>query len=105
MQANGTVTGMDMAEVKDAMEALKKICSEVSSRWANRENWVLPVGHCIPIQLGSAGACEHTQDYVIVDFEGNIIDTGTARLSHLDDAPEPPERALFRVSEVRRTIF
>jgi hypothetical protein len=61
--------GNELAEVKDAMEALNAFYGKVSSRWASRENRVLDhVTYTPPIQLGF-GADEHTQDYAIVDTD------------------------------------
>lgn len=92
--------GDELAEVKEAMEALSLFSRDVPRRRANRERRVL--GHVIyapPIQIGF-GQDQHTQDLAIIDidlsrinatnFEGNTIDLGTkntARRVHLDDVP------------------
>ena len=79
--------GDELAEVKEAMEALNLFYQEVSRRWANREERVL--GHVIyvpPIRLGF-GVDQHTQGLAVINidlskidatnFEGNVIDLGT----------------------------
>jgi hypothetical protein len=79
--------GDELAEVKEAMEALNTFYGDVSASWASLDKRVL--GHVIyspPIELGF-GTRRCTQDFAVIEidlskidianFEGNIIDLGT----------------------------
>ncbi|KAL5480626.1 hypothetical protein ACEPAI_1897 [Sanghuangporus weigelae] len=80
--------GDELAEVKEAMEALNIFYEDVSTRWASPDKRVL--GHVIyspPIELGF-GTEQCTQDFAVIEIdlskidatnfkEGNVIDPGT----------------------------
>ena len=79
--------GDELAEAKEAMEALNTFHEDVSARWASPDKRVL--GHVIyspHIELGF-GTEQCTQDFAVIEidlskidatnFEGNVIDLGT----------------------------
>ncbi|RPA93055.1 hypothetical protein L873DRAFT_1847409 [Choiromyces venosus 120613-1] len=79
--------GDELAEAKEAVDALNTFYGEVSTHWASPDRRVL--GHVIyspPIVFGF-GTEQYTQDFAVIEidpskidstnFEGNVIDLGT----------------------------